>query len=170
MQSGVCLHRRRADVFRRQGFQERAQAVQGLQSQALSEPGPKHQYLPTSGNQNDLLAVRKGNHSSFPPDAGTARVLPRMFPTAAVHEPTGLTRGRNRDRSTLPDGAAARVSPLCHRQFARSIRRATRPHRLTPDFGCFCGARLQAGTVDSCKFSPEGERYKVWPLSGHPGS
>src|SRR5258708_17653384 len=96
MWSGVCLHRRRADVFRRQGFQERAQAVQGLQGQTRSERGsrPRCQYLPTGGNKDDLLAVRKGNHSSFPPDAGAARVLPRMFPAAAVHEFTGIARGR----------------------------------------------------------------------------
>jgi hypothetical protein len=76
--------------------------MQGLQSQALSEPGSRCQQLPEGGNQNDLLAVRKGNHGSFPPDAGTARVLPRMFPTAAVHEFTGLARGRE---SRLPQAA-----------------------------------------------------------------
>src|ERR1700722_8817384 len=96
MQSGVCFHRRRTDVFRRQGLQKRAQAVQGLQSQAVSEPGSKSrdEQLPTGGNQNDLLAVRKGNYRSFPPDAGSARVLPRMFSAAAVHEFTGIDRGR----------------------------------------------------------------------------
>jgi hypothetical protein len=67
--------------------------VQGLQSEAVSDPGsgrPRCQHLPKGGNQNYLLAVRKGNYGSFPPDAGSSGVLPRVLPAAAKHEFTGV--------------------------------------------------------------------------------
>lgn len=65
--------------------------MQGLQSQALSEPGTAN-YFPAGGNQDYVFAVRKRDDSSFPPDTGATRILPRMFPAAAVDEFAGLGR------------------------------------------------------------------------------
>src|SRR6266700_4847484 len=82
MQSGICLYRRRTDVFCRQGLQERAQALQGLQS----ETGRGRRWwwrtrlANALGNKDKLLAVREGNHSSLPSHTRAAGVLQGMFP------------------------------------------------------------------------------------------
>ena len=80
--------------FADKGFKNEPKRCKDCKAKRSQSPGPRYQQLPTGGNQNDLLAVRKGNHGSFPPDAGTPRVLPRMLPTAADHEFTGIARGR----------------------------------------------------------------------------
>src|SRR5712692_3925344 len=90
MRCGVCLHRRRADVLRRQGLQERAQAVQELQIETRSGRELGLGELSTLGNENDLFAVREGNHGALQAHAGSAGLLPRMIPTAAVNGCSGL--------------------------------------------------------------------------------
>jgi hypothetical protein len=77
--------------------------VQGLQGQTLS--GFSAGERPAGGDQNHLLAVRKGNNRSFPSNAGAPRVLPRVFPAAAVHGFAGLT-SRHRFALTRADLAA----------------------------------------------------------------
>ena len=36
-------------------------------------------------NKNDMLAMRKRDHGSFPTDAGSPGILPGMLPSKAVH-------------------------------------------------------------------------------------
>src|ERR1700751_2910482 len=84
MQRRVCFHSRRADVFLRQGFQERAQAVQKLQSKSRAgQQRVEFDERPARRNQNRLLAMWKRNNSSLQATPGSARLLPRMLPAAA---------------------------------------------------------------------------------------
>src|SRR5260370_42024321 len=88
MRRRVRLHRRRTNVLRRQGLQERAQAMQGVQVPAGGRR--KLRRLRARRNQNHLLAVREGNDGSLQADAGSPGVLPRVFPAASSPELDGL--------------------------------------------------------------------------------
>src|SRR5712691_9504759 len=80
MRRRVRLHRWRTNVLRRQGLQERAQAMQGVQVPAGGRR--KLRRLRARRNQNHLLTVREGNDGSLQADAGSPGVLPRVFPAA----------------------------------------------------------------------------------------
>jgi hypothetical protein len=82
----VCFYCGRADVFRRQGFQKRTQAVQSMQSKPCGGRCFFRGHSTASGNQNGLLAVRKRNYSSVQAHAGAACLLPGVFPTPANDE------------------------------------------------------------------------------------
>ncbi len=103
--------------FADKGFKNEPKRCKDCKAKRSQSPGPGN-ILPTVGNQDDLLAVRKGNYRSFPPDAGSARVLPRMFPTAAVHERTGVARGRSSQSPLATSlGGAANISLTSRRHY-----------------------------------------------------
>src|SRR5260370_29985820 len=88
MRRGFGLQRRRTNVVRGEGLQERAQAMQGVQVPAGGRR--KLRRLRARRNQNHLLAVREGNDGSLQADAGSPGVLPRVFPAASSPELDGL--------------------------------------------------------------------------------
>src|SRR5580700_7423142 len=84
MQRRVRFHSRRADVFLRQGLQERAQAVQKLQSKSRAgQQRIKFDERPARRDQNRLLAMWQRNDSSLQTHPGSSRLLPRVLPAAA---------------------------------------------------------------------------------------
>ena len=83
--------------FADKGFKNEPKRCKECKAKRAQGTGSGSGNVQRVGNQNDLLAVRKRNYGSFQPDAGTARVLPRMFPAAAV------------DRATEHRGAVTRA-------------------------------------------------------------
>src|SRR6266705_4050737 len=87
MRRGVCVHRRRTDVFCRQRLQERTKALQKLQSKTGRgrRRRGRTRVANARGNEDKLLAMWEGNDSSLPADAGTTGLLPRMLPATPGH-------------------------------------------------------------------------------------
>jgi hypothetical protein len=83
MRRRVCIYRRRTNVFRRQRLQERAQALQRLQSETgRGRRWRRARLTDALGNEDKLFAVREGNHGSLPAHAGPPGFLPGMLPAA----------------------------------------------------------------------------------------
>jgi hypothetical protein len=85
----VCFYSGRANVFRRQGFQKRAQAVQSMQSKPCSGQQFFRRHGAASGNQDSLLAVRQRNDGSVQAHARASCLLPGMFPAPANDKSAG---------------------------------------------------------------------------------
>src|SRR5260370_7077859 len=80
----IRFYRRRTDVFRRQGLQKRTKALQRLQGQTGRGRRWRRRSRLTDalGNEDKLLAVREGNHSSFPSHTRAAGILSGVLPAA----------------------------------------------------------------------------------------
>ena len=78
------FHGRGATVFSRQTVQERAQTLQGVQSEACfgawrGTRARRQQYVREGGNSHHVFAMREGNHGALQADSGPSRFLPGVF-------------------------------------------------------------------------------------------
>jgi hypothetical protein len=83
MRSRIRIYRRRTDVFRGQGFQERAEAVQGVQSKSRAGRRNGLWKRSTGRDKDSLLAVWERDDRPFQADSRPSRILPRMLSTQA---------------------------------------------------------------------------------------